>query len=80
MISYHTQCCISIVAVTIFNPGQFGGFSDNRLEQVRVIIGRFTLEYHAKPFKPESGIDMFPGKRFQLPVVFSVILYENQVP
>ena len=57
-----------------------GNLLQERLEDIRVVVGFLALNHHAEPFETHPRIDVFGGQRLERTVSLTVELHEDQVP
>ena len=80
MVGHHTQRHIHIVFLTIADIRICGYFLDDRLEDIRVIVGFLVLHSHAEAFEAHARIDVLGRQRVQLAGDHAVELHEHEVP
>ena len=66
--------------IAVIFATQTGSFLNDKLENICIVIRRFTLNYPNQTLKSHSGINMLCRKFFQRAVGLSVKLHEHVIP
>ena len=80
MVGDHTHSHILLFILAVSRTGHTGNHFDDRLENIRIVVGRFSLQSHTQTFESHTGIDYAGRQRFQGAVGLAVILHEHKVP
>ena len=80
MVGYDTHRHVLILVATIFRVGHRGNRTDDRLEDIGIVVGCLTLQRHTETFETHTGIDHFSRQRLQGTVRLAIELHEHQVP
>ncbi len=80
MVSDHTHSHVLLLVLTVDSPCHTGNHFDDRLENIRIIVGCLALQCHTKTLESHTGIDHAGRQRFERAVSLAVILHEYQVP
>ena len=80
MVGNYTHSHVLLFVLTVRSTRHIGNHLDDRLENVRIVVGCLTLQSHAETFESHTGIDHTGRQRFERAIGLAVVLHEHQVP
>ncbi len=80
MVRNHTHGDVGLPVFAVGVAGEVANDLDDRLEHVRVIVGRFALQGANQTLESHAGVDYLGWQRLQTAVRLAVVLHEHEVP
>src|SRR5262249_4039841 len=80
MIGNYAEGSISLFARTILDAKQLSSTKDDRLQEVRIVVGELGLKDRSDSLQAHASIDGRAGESCQDPTRIPIELHENQVP
>ena len=77
MVGDYAHGHILLFVLAVRSSCHIGNHFDDRLENIRIVVGCLALQSHAEAFESHTGIDHTGWQRFERAVGLAVILHEH---